>query len=219
MFEAGARYPVLFCCVFTLCALRACWGRAVSDAGVINRGVGSLHRAGRVDITRLTMHSNLTRRRVRQVRGGMSLPSLTPLVGVTHTLKMHLNAFLSSRRRRKTMVYQGRRDRSAVDFSGGTVSLHARVHCRSLSGSGTSERVRPFVMSIRPARRDRFSLSSRRNRRFVCIVRNTIRMYRNGGYRLVGTKSDVCCSSVIPRRMRKCRKRTTGVLTIVCAPV
>lgn len=185
----------------------------------MKRGVGSLHRGGKVSVRRLTRHSKLTVRRVRHVRGGVSLPSLTPLVGVTHMLNMHLNAFLSSRSRANPMISHGVRTASAVDFSGGTVRSHGRVRCRSLSGSGTSHRVRPFVVSMTPARSDSFMLSSRRKRRFVVIVRNIVRVDCKGDACLLRRNSDVCCSSVIPRRIRTCRKRTTGVLTMVCAPV
>lgn len=185
----------------------------------MKRGVGSLHRDRSVDVRRLTRHSKLTVRRVRHVRGGVSLPSLTPLVGVTHILNMHLKAFLSSRSRGNPIIYHGSRSRGDVDFSGGTVRDHGRVRCRSLSGSGTSHRVRPFVVSITTASSDSFMLSSRRNRRFVVIVRKAVRVDCNGGACLLRRNSDVCCSSVIPRRMRTCRKRTTGVLTMICAPV
>lgn len=185
----------------------------------MKRGVGSLHRSGSVAVRRLTRHSNLTVRRVRHVRGGVSVPSLTPLVGVTHMLNMQLKAFLSSRSRIKPIMYHGGRTGSTVDFSGGTVRSHGRVRCRSLSGSGTSHRVRPFVVSMVPARSASFILSSRRKRRFVVIVRNVVRVDCKGGACLLRRNSDVCCSSVIPRRMRTCRKRATGVLTMICAPV
>lgn len=169
---------------------------------------------------RLTRHTKLAIRRMDHVRRGVSVPSLTPLVGVTHTLKMHLNAFLSSRAdRTKPIVYHGNRTSSAVKFSGGTARTHRRVRCRSLSGDGISHRVRPFVVSVSTGSRGSFFLSTRRKRRFVVMLGKRLRVDCKGDGCHLGRKSAVCCSSVMPRRMRATRKRTTRVLTMICAPM
>lgn len=193
----------------------------VKGGGVVKTGVGDVHRSGRLSARRMSRHSNLDVRRVRHVRNGVSFPSLTPLVGVTHMLNMHLNAFLSSRSRLNPIVYHGGSDGSAgdVNFDGGSDGTHGRVRCRSLSRSGSNHRVRPFLVSITPDRRKiSFILSARRKRRFVCMLRNVLRVGCNGGACVLRRNSDVCCSSVITRRMRTTTSGATGVLKIVCAP-
>jgi len=178
-----------------------------------------LRRQKELTIEELSQRSGVCAEQIARLEAGELAPSLTPLIKIARGLGVRLGTFLDDEPHSSPVVTKSGSSGTVMRFAGeNKPSEGSELDFVSLAGQKKDRHMEPFLIDVKPAKTDKYKLSSHEGEEFIYVISGQIEIcYGKDVYELSSGDS-IYYDSVVPHNLHSKGTQTAKILAVVYAP-
>jgi len=189
-----------------------------SNITVGNR-IKSLRESKSITIEQLAEQTGLAVEQIKRIEEGIDLPSLSPLIKISHALEVRLGTFFDDQCGEGPVICRKNQYVDTISFSNNAMKSRKNMAYHSLSKSKAEHCMSPFIIDVMPVDADDYLLSSHEGEEFIYVLEGTMELvYGKNKYRF-GDGDSMYYDSIVPHHLHGYNGKGGKILAVIYAPI
>jgi transcriptional regulator with XRE-family HTH domain len=184
---------------------------------IVGERIKSLRESKSMTIEELAQKAELSVEQIKRIEDDIDLPSLSPLIKISHALEVRLGTFFDDQSVSGPVICHKNQYSDSVTFSNNTTSSRKNMEYHSLSKSKTDRHMEPFVIDVNPTEDD-YVLSTHEGEEFIYILEGTMELVYGKNKYLLNPGDSVYYDSIIPHHIHGYQGQKAKILAVIYTP-
>lgn len=186
---------------------------------IVGERIKSLRESKSMSIEELAQKSELSVEQIKRIEEDIDLPSLSPLIKISHALEVRLGTFFDDQSVVGPVICHQNQYEDTVMFSNNSTSSRKNMEYHSLSRSKTDRHMEPFIIDVNPIEKEDFVLSTHEGEEFIYILNGTMELVYGKNKYLLNPGDSVYYDSIIPHHIHGYQGQKAKILAVIYTPV
>ncbi len=184
---------------------------------IVGERIKSLRESKSMTIEELAKKAELSVEQIQRIEDDIDLPSLSPLIKISHALEVRLGTFFDDQSVNGPVICRKDHYSDSVTFSNNTTNSRKNMEYHSLSKSKTDRHMEPFVIDVNPTADD-YVLSTHEGEEFIYILEGTMELVYGKNKYLLNPGDSVYYDSIIPHHIHGYEGQKAKILAVIYTP-
>lgn len=189
-----------------------------SNKQVGNR-IKSLRESKPISIEDLANKSGLAIEQIERIENGNDLPSLSPLIKISHVLGVRLGTFFDDQEIIGPVVCRKDQYTDTISFSNNALQSRKNMNYHSLCKSKTDRHMEPFIIDVAPTESNDYLLSTHEGEEFIYILEGTMELNYGKNTYLLNEGDSIYYDSVISHHLHGYKGQAAKILAVIYTPI
>jgi transcriptional regulator with XRE-family HTH domain len=186
---------------------------------IVGERIKSLRESKSMTVEELAQKAELSVEQIKRIEDDIDLPSLSPLIKISHALEVRLGTFFDDQSVNGPVICRKDQYNDTVSFSNNTTSSRKNMEYHSLSKSKTDRHMEPFIIDVNPTEKDEYVLSTHEGEEFILILEGTMELVYGKNKYLLNVGDSVYYDSIIPHHIHGYQGQKAKILAVIYTPV
>lgn len=186
---------------------------------IVGERIKSLRESKSMSIEELAQKAELSVAQIERIEDDVDLPSLSPLIKISHALEVRLGTFFDDQNVTGPVICRKDQYDDTVTFSNNTTSSRKNMEYHSLSKSKTDRHMEPFIIDVNPVEKPDYVLSTHEGEEFIFIITGTMELVYGKNKYLLKPGDSVYYDSIIPHHIHGYEGQKAKILAVIYTPV
>lgn len=186
---------------------------------IVGERIKSLREEKSMTIEELAQKAELSVEQIKRIEDDIDLPSLSPLIKISHALEVRLGTFFDDQSVNGPVICRKDQYSDTVSFSNNTTSSRKNMEYHSLSKSKTDRHMEPFIIDVNPVEKEEYVLSTHEGEEFILILEGTMELVYGKNKYLLHEGDSVYYDSIIPHHIHGYQGQKAKILAVIYTPV
>lgn len=186
---------------------------------IVGERIKSLRESKSMSIEELAQKAELSVEQIKRIEEDIDLPSLSPLIKISHALEVRLGTFFDDQSVVGPVICRQGQYEDTVMFSNNSTSSRKNMEYHSLSKSKTDRHMEPFIIDVNPIDKNDFVLSTHEGEEFIYILNGTMELVYGKNKYLLNPGDSVYYDSIIPHHIHGYQGQKAKILAVIYTPV
>ncbi|NLI37573.1 MAG: helix-turn-helix domain-containing protein [Bacteroidales bacterium] len=186
---------------------------------IVGERIKSLRESKSMSIEELAQKAELSVEQIKRIEEDIDLPSLSPLIKISHALEVRLGTFFDDQSVVGPVICHQNQYEDTVMFSNNSTSSRKNMEYHSLSRSKTDRHMEPFIIDVNPIEKEDFVLSTHEGEEFIYILNGTMELVYGKNKYLLNPGDSVYYDSIIPHHIHGYQGQKAKILAVIYTPV
>ena len=186
---------------------------------IVGERIKSLRESKSMSIEELAQKAELSVEQIKRIEEDIDLPSLSPLIKISHALEVRLGTFFDDQSVVGPVICHQNQYEDTVMFSNNSISSRKNMEYHSLSRSKTDRHMEPFIIDVNPIEKEDFVLSTHEGEEFIYILNGTMELVYGKNKYLLNPGDSVYYDSIIPHHIHGYQGQKAKILAVIYTPV
>jgi transcriptional regulator with XRE-family HTH domain len=186
---------------------------------IVGDRIKSLRESKSMSIEELAKKAELSVEQVKRIEEDIDLPSLSPLIKISHALEVRLGTFFDDQSASGPVICRKNQYGDTISFSNNATRSRKNMEYHSLSASKNDRHMEPFIIDVQPTEKDDYVLSTHEGEEFIFILEGTMELVYGKSTYLLEVGDSVYYDSIIPHHIHGYQGQAAKILAVIYTPV
>jgi transcriptional regulator with XRE-family HTH domain len=141
---------------------------------IVGDRIKSIRESKSMTVEQLAEKAGLTVEQIQRIENDIDLPSLSPLIKISHALEVRLGTFFDDQSVSGPVICRKDKYSDSISFSNNAIQSRKNMEYHSLSKSKTDRHMEPFIIDVAPTEKNDFVLSTHEGEEFIFVLEGTM---------------------------------------------
>jgi transcriptional regulator with XRE-family HTH domain len=185
---------------------------------IVGERIKSLRESKSMSIEELAQKAELSVEQVKRIEDDIDLPSLSPLIKISHALDVRLGTFFDDQSTSGPVICRKDKYSDTISFSNNATRSRKNMEYHSLSRSKNDRHMEPFIIDVSPTEKDDYVLSTHEGEEFIYILDGTMELVYGKNTYLLNEGDSVYYDSIIPHHIHGYQGQQARILAVIYTP-
>lgn len=186
---------------------------------IVGDRIKSIRESKSMTVEQLAEKAGLTVEQIQRIENDIDLPSLSPLIKISHALEVRLGTFFDDQSVSGPVICRKDKYSDSISFSNNAIQSRKNMEYHSLSKSKTDRHMEPFIIDVAPTEKNDFVLSTHEGEEFIFVLEGTMELSYGKNTYLLECGDSVYYDSIIPHHLHGYEGQAAKILAVIYTPV
>jgi len=186
---------------------------------IVGERIKSIRESKSMTIDELAEKTALSVEQIKRIENDIDLPSLSPLIKISHALEVRLGTFFDDQSGSGPVICRKDQYSDTISFSNNATQSRKNMEYHSLSKSKTDRHMDPFIIDVAPIEKDDYVLSTHEGEEFIYILEGTMELVYGKNKYLLQVGDSVYYDSIIPHHIHAYQGQQAKILAVIYTPI
>jgi transcriptional regulator with XRE-family HTH domain len=186
---------------------------------IVGERIKSIRESKSMTIEELAEKTALSVEQIKRIENDIDLPSLSPLIKISHALEVRLGTFFDDQSGSGPVICRKDQYSDTISFSNNATQSRKNMEYHSLSKSKTDRHMDPFIIDVAPIEKDDYVLSTHEGEEFIYILQGTMELVYGKNKYLLQVGDSVYYDSIIPHHIHAYQGQQAKILAVIYTPI
>ena len=182
---------------------------------IVGERIKSIRESKSMTIDELAEKTALSVEQIKRIENDIDLPSLSPLIKISHALEVRLGTFFDDQSGSGPVICRKDQYSDTISFSNNATQSRKNMEYHSLSKSKTDRHMDPFIIDVAPIEKDDYVLSTHEGEEFIYILEGTMELVYGKNKYLLQVGDSVYYDSIIPHHIHAYQGQQAKILAVI----
>lgn len=186
---------------------------------IVGDRIKSIRESKLMTIEELAEKAGLTVEQINRIENDIDLPSLSPLIKISHALEVRLGTFFDDQSVSGPVICRKDKYSDSISFSNNAIQSRKNMEYHSLSKSKSDRHMEPFIIDVAPTEKNDFVLSTHEGEEFIFVLDGTMELSYGKNTFLVNEGDSIYYDSIIPHHLHGYEGQAAKILAVIYTPI